>query len=56
VGICATTELENTALLADLILGLDNAAMTLVELIVTTPNQRLARKLADRDPRLLVEL
>jgi cellulose synthase/poly-beta-1,6-N-acetylglucosamine synthase-like glycosyltransferase len=56
VGICATTELENATLLTDLILGLDESQINLQELIVATPNRRLAASLTGRDPRLLVEL
>lgn len=55
VGICATTELENTKLIADVILGLDDARMNLLEVIVATPNGQLAKHLAGRDPRLVVE-
>lgn len=55
VGICATTELENTKLIADVILGLDDPRMNLLEVIVATPNGQLANHLAGRDPRLVVE-
>ncbi len=55
VGICATSELENTPLLTDLILGLDGSQLNLSELIVATPNRQLAEVLAGRDPRLVVE-
>ncbi len=56
VGICATVELDNTMQLTDLILGLDQAKMRLLEVIVATPNRRLAGELAERDPRLVVEI
>ncbi len=52
VGICATTELENTLLLADLILRLDDPRINLLEVIVATPNKLLVRELAQRDPKL----
>jgi cellulose synthase/poly-beta-1,6-N-acetylglucosamine synthase-like glycosyltransferase len=55
VGICATTELENTKLITDAILGLDKAQLNLLEVIVATPNGQLANHLAGRDPRLVVE-
>lgn len=53
VGICATTELENALLLADQILGLNDPEINLLEVIVATPNRRLVRELAKRDPRLV---
>lgn len=56
VGICATTELENTLLLTDFILNLDDSQIKLLELIVATPNHQLATSLTGRDPRLVVEL
>lgn len=56
VGICATTERENTGSLADLILGLDDPQIDLQQLIVATPNRQLANDLKERDPRLIVEL
>ena len=56
VGICATTELDNTLHLTDLILGLDQANISLLEVIVATPNRLLAHELAERDPRLVVEV
>jgi len=56
VGICATTELDNTLHLTDLILDIGQANMSLLEVIVATPNRRLAEELAERDPRLVVEI
>jgi len=56
VGICATSELENTTLLTDLIMSLDSSQLNLRELIVATPNKELARILVNRDPRIVVEL
>src|SRR5712691_3488115 len=56
VGICATTELENTLLLADQILELRDPGMNLLEVLVATPNRLLANQLAERDPRLAVLL
>jgi cellulose synthase/poly-beta-1,6-N-acetylglucosamine synthase-like glycosyltransferase len=55
VGICATTELENTKLITDAILSLNNAQVNLLKVIVATPNGQLANHLAGRDPRLVVE-
>ncbi len=54
VGICATTELENTLLLTDQILLLEDPRMKLSEILVATPNSQLAKELAGRDPRLVV--
>ncbi len=56
VGICATTELENTLLLTDQILSLNDRRMILLEVLVATPNRQLARKLAGRDSRVVVLL
>src|SRR5260370_5888363 len=56
VGICATTELANTLRLTDQILDLNDRRMNLLEVLVAPPNQRLARELAERDPRLVVLL
>jgi len=56
VGICATTELENTLRLTDQILALDNRRMKLLEVLVATPNHQLASELAERDPRVVVLL
>jgi cellulose synthase/poly-beta-1,6-N-acetylglucosamine synthase-like glycosyltransferase len=56
VGICATTELENTLRLTDQILNLNDRRMKLLEVLVATPNHQLARELAERDPRLVVLL
>ena len=54
VGICATTESENTLLLADQILELRDPGINLLEVLVATPNRLLANQLAERDPRLAV--
>ena len=56
IGICATSELENTTLLTELILGLSNSQVNLSEIVVATPNRPLADALDGRDPRLVVEL
>ena len=56
VGICATTELANTLRLADQILDLNHERLKLLEVLVATPNHRLARELSERDPRLVVLL
>ncbi len=56
VGICATTEIENAAQLTDVILGMNDPEMKLLELIVATPNRKLAVELSGRDPRLVVVL
>jgi cellulose synthase/poly-beta-1,6-N-acetylglucosamine synthase-like glycosyltransferase len=56
VGICATTELENTLLLTDQILSLNDRRMILLEVLVATPNHQLARELAGRDSRVVVLL
>ncbi len=56
VGICATTELENTLRLTDQILDLNEQRMKLLEVLVATPNHQLARELAERDPRVVVLL
>lgn len=55
VGICATMELDNTVLLTDQILGLNDPRMNLLEVIVATPNRQIATELAQRDPRLVVQ-
>lgn len=54
VGICATTELENTIRLTDEILSLSDGGLNLLEILVATPNKQLSSKLALRDPRLIV--
>ena len=56
VGICATTELENTFHLTDEILSLGDGPINLREILVATPNRQLARELAVRDPRVVVLL
>lgn len=56
VGICATTELENTLRLTDQILGLNDRRMKLLEVLVATPNHQLASELAELDPRVMVLL
>jgi poly-beta-1,6-N-acetyl-D-glucosamine synthase len=56
VGVCATTELENTLRLADHILSLNSRRMKLLEVLVATPNRQLASELAERDPRVVVLL
>src|SRR6266851_465060 len=56
VGICATTELENTLRLTDQILNLNDRRMNLIEVLVATPNHQLATELAERDPRVVVLL
>src|SRR5712664_724868 len=56
VGICATTELENTLRLTDQILDLNDRRMNLVQVLVATPNHQLARELAGRDSRVVVLL
>jgi len=56
VGICATTELENTLRLTDQILDLNDRRMKLLEVLVATPNHQLAAELAERDPRVVVLL
>jgi len=56
VGICATTELENTLRLTDQILELSHRRMNLLEILVATPNHQLASELAERDPRVVVLL
>ena len=56
VGICATTELENAIRLTDFILDLKVSQIKILEVIVATPNHRLATSLRGRDPRLVVEL
>jgi cellulose synthase/poly-beta-1,6-N-acetylglucosamine synthase-like glycosyltransferase len=56
VGICATTELENTLRLTDEILGLSDRRMNLLQVLVATPNHQLARELAGRDSRVVVLL
>src|SRR5712691_9566097 len=56
VGICATTELENTLRLTDQILDLHDRRMNLLQVLVATPNHQLARKLAGRDSRVVVLL
>jgi cellulose synthase/poly-beta-1,6-N-acetylglucosamine synthase-like glycosyltransferase len=56
VGICATTELENTLRLTDQILDLNDRRMNLLQVLVATPNHQLARKLAGRDSRVVVLL
>jgi cellulose synthase/poly-beta-1,6-N-acetylglucosamine synthase-like glycosyltransferase len=54
VGICATTELENTLRLTDQILALSDRRIRSLELLVATPNRQLAKELAERDPRVAV--
>src|SRR6267143_2072303 len=56
VGICATTELENTLRLTDQILDLNDRRINLLQVLVATPNHQLARELAVRDPRVVVLL
>ncbi len=56
VGICATTELENTLRLTDQILELSHRRMNLLEILVATPNHQLASELSERDPRVVVLL
>jgi len=56
VGICATTELENTLRLTDQILDLNDRRMNLLQVLVATPNHQLARELAGRDSRVVVLL
>ena len=56
VGICATTEFENTICLVSEILDLSDVRMNLREILVATPNQHLAKELALRDPRVVVLL
>jgi cellulose synthase/poly-beta-1,6-N-acetylglucosamine synthase-like glycosyltransferase len=56
VGICATTELENTLRLTDQILDLNDRRMKLLQVLVATPNHQLARELVGRDSRLVVLL
>jgi cellulose synthase/poly-beta-1,6-N-acetylglucosamine synthase-like glycosyltransferase len=54
VGICATTELENTSRLVDEILDLGDGRINLLEILVATPNRQLARELAVQNPRVVV--
>ncbi len=54
VGICATTELENTLRLTDQILNLNDQRMRLLEILVATPNHQLAHDLAELDRRVIV--
>ena len=56
IGICATTEFENTIRLTNEILGLSDGRVNLLEILVATPNQQLGRDLALRDPRVVVLL
>jgi cellulose synthase/poly-beta-1,6-N-acetylglucosamine synthase-like glycosyltransferase len=56
VGICATIELENVLRLTDQILDLNDRRMNILEVLVATPNDQLARALAERDPRVVVLL
>ena len=56
IGICATTEFENTIRLTNEILELSDGRMNLLEILVATPNQQLGRDLALRDPRVVVLL
>ena len=56
VGICATTELENTLRLTDQILDLNDRRIQIKEVLVATPNSRLATDLVERDPRVAVLL
>lgn len=55
VGICATSEVENTRLLADHVLDLNDSQIRLSEVIIVTPNRQLADSLEGKDPRILVE-
>src|SRR6266851_5874147 len=54
VGICATTELENTLRLTDQILDLNDRRIRIREILVATPNRQLATDLSERDPRVAV--
>lgn len=54
VGICATTELENTLRLTDQILDLNDRRIQIKEVLVATPNRQLATDLSGRDPRVAV--
>jgi cellulose synthase/poly-beta-1,6-N-acetylglucosamine synthase-like glycosyltransferase len=56
VGICATTELENTLRLSDQILALSDRRIHSLELLVATPNRQLAKELSKREPRVAVLL
>ncbi len=54
VGICATTELENTLRLTNQILDLNDRRIRIREILVATPNRQLATDLSERDPRVAV--
>src|SRR5260370_20662912 len=54
VGICATTELENALRLTDQILDLNDRRIHITEILVATPNRRLATALSERDNRVAV--
>jgi cellulose synthase/poly-beta-1,6-N-acetylglucosamine synthase-like glycosyltransferase len=54
VGICATTELENALRLTDQILDLNDGRIHIKEVLVATPNRKLATDLSERDPRVAV--
>src|SRR6266567_1641822 len=54
VGICATVELQNTLLLAERILKIEDPLVKVDEIIVATPNRVLALKLERPDSRLIV--
>jgi len=56
IGLCATVELENTLLLAERILKIDDPHVNVQEVIVATPNRSLALRLERRDSRLIVLL
>ena len=54
VGICATTELENTIRLTNEILSLGDGHINLLEILIATPNRQLAKEIEARDPRMEV--
>ena len=56
IGLCATVELENTLLLAERILKMNDPHVNVQEVIVATPNRSLALRLERRDSRLIVLL
>ncbi|HZY46158.1 MAG TPA: hypothetical protein VFE96_00015, partial [Candidatus Bathyarchaeia archaeon] len=51
VGICAVSETENTLRIAGQILATYDSALVLNQLIVATPNKRLADSLKNVDSR-----
>ena len=54
VGICAYTEEGSTLRLVDSMLNVDDGRFSIDEVIVATPNERLASQLRDRDGRVRV--